>query len=302
MQIHNAARASTQRPPHAWGAGGQRPAGLAPFCCPCRKPLLYHAAVRSSLVSLNAHFAQYIALRALEAAARPRRVVPLMYPRCRVATEGSPVAGFYSEIFVRGLYESPKPLPPRPRIVDVGGHLGLASLFFLSRYPGCQLTTIEPNPNLTACLRQTLAPFGARVRLLEAALATQQGTVPFHVTADNPLNVTGGIANREAPGREVLQITVPSLDARDVLAEPVDLLKLDVEGHEFELLPLPIFEPSHVRNLVVEFHDVERSRDRFVSLVELLTGRGYRFASSNDVTLSADELRALSGCPVLKLY
>lgn len=265
--------------------------------------LVYPARVPSRFASLTASFTQFVALRALEAAAlRPRRSVALAYPRSRIVTGGTPIAGLYAEVFVRALYESPKPLPRRPRIVDAGGHLGLASLYFLHTYPDCQLTTVEPNPNLTACLRDTLAPFKGRVRLLEAALSTAAGFVTFHITADAPLNVTGGISNRESPERAVNQLRVPSVDAHVVLAEPVDLMKLDVEGHEFELLQLPLFVPNHVRNLVVEFHDIDKRREQFAELMQCLRERGYRVASDENLELRADEVLALSGCPVLKLY
>jgi FkbM family methyltransferase len=217
-------------------------------------------------------------------------------------TGGSSIVSLYSEVFCKELYASPAPLGRSPRIVDAGGHLGLASLYFLHRYPGCQLTTLEPNPSVAPLLRRTLAPYATRATLLEAALSTATGSSPFHITTDNRVNVTGGIENREPADRAVTRLTVSRVDACQLLSDTVDLLKLDVEGHEFELLPLPVFAPHHVRNLVVEFHDVERRADQFRALMHVLRDeRGYRITNSQGRELTRDALQRLNGCPVLKL-
>jgi FkbM family methyltransferase len=225
-----------------------------------------------------------------------------MVPRCALFTGGTPVAHIYDDLFSRLVYESPKPLPPAPVIVDAGGHLGLASMFFLWRYPGCRLTTVEANPALASLLRRNLMPWADQTRIVEAALSTRDGSIDFHVTEDNPLNVTGGIGNREAPERRVNKLTVSCIDARTLLTEPVDLMKLDIEGHEYEVLRLDVFNPSWVHNLVIEFHDIDQPVSDFLGIIHLLRERGYRFARQDGVALSVDEVRRLKGCVVLKLF
>jgi FkbM family methyltransferase len=259
--------------------------------------------VTTPQLHVYAAHAQSLALKAMARLPQPPASIPLWLPRCRLATGGASVANLYDECFCQGLYESPKPLPPAPRIVDAGGHLGMASLYFLSRYPLCRLTTLEPNPALAALLRRNLAPWASQASVLEAALSTRAGTVQFHVTRDNPLNVTGGIDNREADGCEISTFEVPCLDARNVLSEPVDLMKLDVEGHEYELLRLEQFNPAHIRNLVIEFHDLDRRAAEFAEVMQLLVDeRGYRVANQDAVQMTPADLSALPDCVVLKLY
>lgn len=247
--------------------------------------------------------AQSVALKVLARVPLKLQSVPLAVPKCTVATGGIGLAGMYDELFRQHLYESPKPLPARPRIVDAGGHLGLASIYFLSRYPDCELTAIEPNPWLVSLLRVNLAPWTARAHVLEAALSVRAGHADFHFSADNALNVTGGLENREPPEREVSSVRVTCLDASELLAEPVDLMKLDVEGHEFQLLWLPVFRPDHVRNLVIEFHDLDRRREDFAELMhELREARGYRVANASGIELPSPLPADLPDCVVLKLY
>lgn len=234
---------------------------------------------------------------------RSLRTVPLFYPHTRLHTGGVGVAALYDDVFRERSYEAMTPLPARPRIVDAGGHLGLASLFFVNRYPGARLTTIEPNPHLAPLLRMNLAPWAPRATVLEAALTVEPGTTRFHITRDNPLNVTGGIDNREAPTRDVVVHEVACVAARDVLAEPVDLMKLDVEGHEYALLELDLFRPEHVANMVIEFHDLGERREQFrATLARLVDQRGYRLADNHNRPVDRARLEASSGCAVLKLY
>lgn len=179
----------------------------------------------------------------------------------------------------------------------------MASLFFLHQYPHSRVLTVEPNPHLAELLRQNLEPWAHRTRIIEAALSVDAGRVGFNITRDNLLNVTGGIENREDSARSVLYFEVPSVSASEVLKEPVDLMKLDVEGHEYQLLPLEVFRPDHVRNLIVEFHDIDSRLEQFSAVLELLTTqRGYRLADTAGIALSRLDVRGVTGSVVLKLY
>jgi FkbM family methyltransferase len=245
---------------------------------------------------------QAVGLKLL-ARARPRpRRVPLVLPRCVFHTGGQSVANLYDAIFCDRLYESPTPLPAAPRIVDAGGHLGMASLYFLTRYPANRVLTIEANPSLVELLRENLAPWAGRNQIVAAALATHAGSTTFYVDADNPFTVTGGIENRERPDLRVQQIEVPCVDAAQLLREPIDLMKLDVEGHEYALLQLELFRPSHVKNLVIEFHEVDAPRERFARTLALLAQRGYRVANDAGTQVTREDLAQSSGCVVLKLF
>lgn len=246
--------------------------------------------------------AQSLFLKLMARSPRLPAAVPLAVPRTLLHTGSTSVAHLYDDVFCHRSYESPKPLPRTPRIVDAGAHLGMAALFFLARYPDCQLTCFEPNPNLAPLLRLNVARWSERATVHEAALSVQEGKVRFHITQDNPFNVTGGIDNRENEQRMVRVHEVRAMDARECLARHVDLMKLDVEGHEYELLKLELFRPDHISNLVVEFHDIDVKRRQFVETMAALSSRGYRVANEGGVQIDPGELSGLTGSIVLKLY
>lgn len=255
--------------------------------------------------TLNANLAslQSAVLKVLARSPRAPKRIPLFYPPVTLHTNGGWVAGIFDSVFCRRQYEPPIPMPARPTIVDAGAHAGLASMFFLSEYPGSRVVAFEPNPNLAPLVRKNVEPWKERATVHEAALSTASGEATFHLTADNPLNVTGGLENREAPERNVQSFSVACLDARQVLPEHIDYMKLDVEGHEYPLLSMDLFTPQRVASMAIEFHDIRQQPARFRDTVQILSERGYRFADEDNQSLSKDEVLGLKDdSVVLKLF
>jgi FkbM family methyltransferase len=129
---------------------------------------------------------------------------------------------------------------------------------------------VEPQPDLAAALRQT-----RRAKVFAVACSSPEnagGRMPFFVSgAMSSLD-----RERMAPGawtERIIEVPVRTLD--DILAEaaapvPLDLLSVDVEGHEIEALRGFDFRRWRPRLILLEDHVGDLSRHRF------LTGAGYR--------------------------
>ncbi|MBV9296855.1 MAG: FkbM family methyltransferase, partial [Acidobacteriaceae bacterium] len=87
---------------------------------------------------------------------------------------GSDGLVFY-QIFVRRDYDVVADLADPELIIDGGANIGLASLYFLNKYPNVRIIAVEPDSaNLEIC-RQNLRPFTDRVSLVEGALWSKCG-------------------------------------------------------------------------------------------------------------------------------
>ena len=135
-------------------------------------------------------------------------------------------------------------------IVDAGAHRGEFSSD-LHKLTGCRCLLIEANPDLAAKLRQLqLGP------VINAALTTSDGETVLAVRENLEAS---SIFPRSNYGPETT-VTIRKISLVSVLEElgsdHIDLLKLDIEGAEFELLGQT---PSHVlrkiKQITVEFHD-----------------------------------------------
>lgn len=156
-------------------------------------------------------------------------------------------------------------------IVDAGAHQGEFSTHLRSRF-GCRCVLIEANPTLAAALEA-----GESDTILQAALSDRDGESEF-VFSENP--EAGSIAHNDAgTGGTTTRVQTLSLESvlRIAGAERLDLLKLDIEGAEFDLLqhtPDEVLE--RIDQVTIEFHDFlpafagkrlfETSRSRLESL------------------------------------
>lgn len=186
-------------------------------------------------------------------------------------------AGVLREVFLRGDYEPPPEAAAAlaaagrpPRVVDLGGNIGLFALFAFGRFPGMEAVSFEPDPANAATLRRAIAlnGLGDRWRLVEAAAATADGALEF--------DAGHGPLSQAAPGGGPGTIRVA---ARDVFAElgGVDLLKIDVEGGEWAILADPRFPNVPARALTMEYHAAFcPSADPGGLAASLLEGAGYR--------------------------
>ena len=161
-----------------------------------------------------------------------------------------------------------------PRILDCGANIGLASIYFKRRYPHAKLTAFEPDPRLASICRGNLAVTNEteQVELKEAAVWTADGTVEFICEGTD----SGAIASLDEPIQGPLA-RVPSVRLRDCLDEPVDLLKLDVEGAELSVLDDCFDRLCNVRAMFVEIHESNPCRRQTGSMFDLLTTAGFVF-------------------------
>ncbi|HWF25462.1 MAG TPA: FkbM family methyltransferase [Solirubrobacteraceae bacterium] len=132
-------------------------------------------------------------------------------------------------------------------IVDLGANIGLFGVFAAGRWPGARITAFEPDPANLAIHERTIAANGPgrRWTAIHAAGGARDGEVRFSA-GRFALSRMAGPGDRAA-------ITVPIRDVLPMLAE-ADLLKMDIEGGEWEILGDARFRASPPRALVLEYH------------------------------------------------
>jgi len=175
----------------------------------------------------------------------------------------------WKEIFGDEIYRFPA-TGRAPRIIDGGANLGLASLYFLRRYPGARVTALEPDPGIFALLEKNLAgwPCEGRLRLLPKALAASANPRIFQSR--------GADAGRLSPTGARGDLTVACLPLDDLLSEPVDFLKLDLEGAETEVLEASR-NLARVKYLFVEHHSFAGTPRTLDRLLRGLQEQGFTY-------------------------
>ncbi|MFN8582560.1 MAG: FkbM family methyltransferase [Gemmatimonadaceae bacterium] len=175
-----------------------------------------------------------------------------------------------AEVLRARQYQLRSDVPAHPVIVDGGAHIGLASIWFASVYPGAQLHCFEPEPRNADLLRRNMAQLSA-AHVNGAALGRASGTGLLHLA---PVPAMHSLKSGTAGEKTV---TVPVVALADYLESEhisrVDVLKLDVEGSELDALQGLGERIRDVSVIVGEMHESLVDEGEFYGFLE---SRGYR--------------------------
>jgi FkbM family methyltransferase len=140
------------------------------------------------------------------------------------------------EIFAEAVYDLD--VGSVQKIVDLGGNIGLASVFLAKRYPEAQICCVEPIPDNIAVLQRNIEANKLSIRVVAAAVGPQDGRTHFELSSDPRQHAASDSKVVVEPtGRrlEVEVFSVPSL-LKMMGWDEFDLLKIDIEGGEVEVL------------------------------------------------------------------
>jgi len=161
---------------------------------------------------------------------------------------------------------------PAPRILDCGANVGVFTVFFKRQFPQSRIVAFEPDPRVFAVLKNNVERCceTGGVELINAAvLDSAADQVQFF--ADH---CDAGRLNAALEGAS--RISVRSVRLRDYLEEPVDLLKLDIEGAEGTVLKDCSDALGSVSRIFVEYHSFPDAKQELASILSILGNAGFR--------------------------
>jgi FkbM family methyltransferase len=187
----------------------------------------------------------------------------------------------FDEIFLRRDYEF-SAAGDRPLIFDCGSNIGMSLAYFKRLYPESRVVAFEPcKESFDVLSRNVEANRMGGVDLHNVALNRTEGPVEFFVSAEHPTSLTNCTSAGQVGGTTRM---VRGLPLSKFITEPVDFLKMDIEGAEAEVLE-ELAESGRmklIREMVVEYHHhVDLSEDRLSRTLRLLedSGFGYQIRS-----------------------
>jgi len=208
---------------------------------------------------------------------RARRVpgdVRLPFGRLRYV-DGASCASQYEEIFIHRGYEF-ESRSTSPLILDCGAYIGLSAIYFARRYPGARITAFEADPAIAGVLRHNLDSLGlGQIPVVQAAVWDTDGSVRFHREGADGGHVLDGARDGVSD--------VPAVRLADRITEPVDLLKMDIEGSEFAVVE-DLGESSKlglVQAFVCELHLAKNRSALLPTLLETLYQSGFSVTVSH---------------------
>ncbi len=145
-----------------------------------------------------------------------------------------------------------------PLLIDIGAHTGEYTQAFLARFPKGRVVIFEPSETHVRLLRQHLGA-AANVRVIQKAAGAASESAILYKNAD----VTGGasLTRRRLDHLGIRmdieeKVSVTTLDAELAdIGTPIDLVKIDVEGHELDVLKgaMTLLDKRRIKRIQFEF-------------------------------------------------
>lgn len=157
------------------------------------------------------------------------------------------------QIFIFHEYDFPIATAPTT-IIDAGANIGLAAVYFASRFPNARIICLEPESNNFKLLQQNIAPY-PNISAVQGGLWSKSTSL---IVKDNGWGNWGFVVEEcdtNTPG-SIKAYSIP--DILKMFSLPsADMVKIDIEGSEKEVLEAPNVHDwvQNCSTLVVEHHD-----------------------------------------------
>lgn len=119
---------------------------------------------------------------------------------------------------------------PRNHALDIGANIGFMTSYFAKRWK--KTTAFEPTPSVFECLKKNCK--GHDVHLKNTALSDRRGDLLFAINPKSEINQL--ISNESVLKKNWSCIKVPGEKLDDLEYNDVDVIKIDVEGHELSVV------------------------------------------------------------------
>ena len=182
----------------------------------------------------------------------------------------------YKEIFQEQIYRF-KANKASPLIIDCGSNIGLSIIFLKQLYPKSKIIAFEADPEVYKTLKVNLNTFDYNdVEVHNKALWNQEQVIEFAVEGAD----SGKIDIDKDKKDQQKNIKIPSICLSNYLSEPIDFLKIDIEGAETVVLQECENKLNNVNNLFVEYHSFQDSPQTLDVIFSILKNADFRISIS----------------------
>jgi FkbM family methyltransferase len=167
-----------------------------------------------------------------------------------------------------------------PYIIDLGGNIGITTLYYKTLYPQSEILVFEPSSTLFKKLSNNIQKNSLKnITAVNKAVFSQEGALYF---TDNS-NLNGQVSTKKT--NTPIQTTILSKH----INKDVDILKMDIEGAELHVLnDLHITKKiKHIKNIVLEYHHNDfDSNEKLYELLKIFESNNFSYkiksAHNND--------------------
>lgn len=195
--------------------------------------------------------------------------------RCKHAWYGNTYGGFYA---------CPDFLNSNSIIYSFGIGEDISFDTAIINNHGCHVFGFDPTPKSIRWIKSQHLP--AKFHFYEFGIGNKSGSVDFFLPK-NPEHVSGSIiVQNNVDVKEKVTVTMKSLnDIMDELGhDHIDLLKMDIEGAEYEVMQNILNANIPLTQILIEFHDrfFENGTLKAKPIIKKMNSKGYEIFAVSD--------------------
>jgi FkbM family methyltransferase len=187
----------------------------------------------------------------------------------------------YEDIFTKNIYffETENPAPD---IIDCGGHIGLAVLYFKSLYPRSRVLTFEPNPETFYLLNRNIVKNSLHgVEAINMALShgDNEDAIPTWENFLEAWDSTDTIEPDLWDNMDQYRVFRISALQSSYINAKFEFIKLDIEGAEYYVLDESKAKIGSVGAITLEYHQSARNlaERKLEKTIAVLSAAGFRY-------------------------
>jgi FkbM family methyltransferase len=170
------------------------------------------------------------------------------------------------EIFMDEVYRID--LPANAYILDCGANIGMSVRYLKEHFPQATVIAFEPDEQNYKLLHRNAGALPG-VTLRKEAVWTQDTELSFASDGTMGSKISG------EGGGNIQKVKAVRL--RDFLDRPVDFLKIDIEGAEYEVMKDIADKLANVRYLFLEYHGRFHQNAELVEMLSIVEKAGLSF-------------------------
>lgn len=175
----------------------------------------------------------------------------------------------FKELFVDEIYKF-NSKNKIPIIYDCGANVGTSCLYFKQLFPYAKIKAFEADPMIAKRLKNNLFKNKINdIEVIDSAVWVNKDGIEFSSEGADGGSIYG----------ESKKIKLNSIRLKDFLdkEEHVDLLKIDIEGAEYEVLLDCENSLTSVDNLFVEYHSWNKNTQKLSEILEIFERNNFRY-------------------------
>ncbi len=201
-------------------------------------------------------------------------------------------AAILAEVFLdRSYVRWMAKMPDRPTVIDVGGYIGDFALFAVKYLNARKVIVCEPSPRNWTLLQRNVANnhYDDRIDMVNVAVTSGEDVLMNVDAPDRGQARVTAYGDAAVPRQLVRGVSLAGLiESHGV--DVIDLLKIDCEGGEYAILNgAPLAVLSRIRNLVFEFHEIDRFEAQLAAVKKRLAAAGFSLFTHADLVFATRE-------------